>query len=66
MKWLVFTAATKRIANVVGDNKQYVNEKEEALLRKGYHQRRKGTLWHIFVHKEMEKTIEFPSQYYVL
>ena len=37
MKWLVFTAATKRIANVVGDNKQYVNEKEEALLRNGYH-----------------------------
>ena len=60
MKWLVFMAATKRIANVVGakDNKQYVNEKEEALLRKCYHQRRKGTLWHIFVHKEMEKTIE--------
>ena len=37
MKWLVLTAATKRIANAVGDNKQYVNEKEEALLRKGYH-----------------------------
>ena len=60
MKWLVFMAATKRIANVVSskDNKQYVNEKEEALLRKSYHQRRKGTRWHIFVHKEMEKTIE--------
>lgn len=27
MKWLAFTAATKRTANVVGDNKQYVNEK---------------------------------------